>query len=248
MTLADDIKAHALDEFPRECCGVVVIIKGRERYIRCRNLAPKPEDDFRLAPEDYADAEDRGEVVAIVHSHPNVSAAPSEADRVSCEQTGLRWLIASVLHHAGDEAPHVPEIRELHPVGYVSPLVGRQFHHGVLDCYTLIKDWYQRERGIELPNFHREDGWWNDGASDLYTENFCKAGFEKIPENAPLEPGDVILMQVRSDNGVPNHGGVYIGDGFLLHHPHGRLSTRDVYGGMWRELTRFVVRRREFNA
>lgn len=49
-------------------------------------------------------------------------------------------------------------------------------------------------------------------------------------------------MQVRSKNGVPNHAAVYLGDGLMLHHMYGRLSSRDVYGGYWREVTRLVVR------
>jgi hypothetical protein len=28
----------------------------------------------------------------------------------------------------------------------------------------------------------------------------------------------------------------------ILHHLHGRLSSRDVYGGYWREVTRDVIR------
>ncbi|WP_043946890.1 NlpC/P60 family protein, partial [Ralstonia solanacearum] len=41
--------------------------------------------------------------------------------------------------------------------------------------------------------------------------------------------GDVILMQVRAP--VPNHAAVYLGGVQMLHHLHGRLSSRDVYGG-----------------
>jgi len=50
----------------------------------------------------------------------------------------------------------------------------------------------------------------------------------------------VIVMQVRAP--VPNHAGVYIGDGLMLHHLYNRLSSRDVYGGYWQECTRIVLR------
>ena len=91
------IHAHALEDYPREACGVIVVRKGRERYIRCRNLAATPDEHFVMSPADFAEAEDQGEVTAIVHSHPNVPARPSEADRVGCEQSELPWVIVSVM-------------------------------------------------------------------------------------------------------------------------------------------------------
>jgi cell wall-associated NlpC family hydrolase len=130
----------------------------------------------------------------------------------------------------------------LEPCGYQAPLVGRPFYHGVLDCYSLIRDWYQQTCGIELKQFHRMDDWWNDGISDLYTQGFPQAGFVSIGADAELQEGDVILMQIRSKNGVPNHAAIYLGDELILHHLHGRLSSRDVYGGYWREVTRDVIR------
>jgi cell wall-associated NlpC family hydrolase len=55
-----------------------------------------------------------------------------------------------------------------------------------------------------------------------------------------LLPGDCFLMQVASP--VPNHAAVYLGDGLILHHLQGRLSSRDVYGGYWQKVTTHVLR------
>lgn len=236
------MREHAVREYPRECCGLVVVVKGRERYIACRNEADKPGDHFILPAAEYAAAEDLGEIVAVVHSHPDtLRAQASEGDRVACEGSGLPWYIIAVAK-ADDGAVCAGEVHRLAPEGYEAPLVGRPFHHGVLDCYALCRDWYKREWELELPDFERRDQWWNDGHSDLYTQHFAECGF--VPVAAPEQPGDAILMQVQSRNGVPNHAAIYLGNGQILHHLYGRLSSRDVYGGMWRDYTRLTLRHR----
>jgi proteasome lid subunit RPN8/RPN11 len=232
----DAIRAHAVADYPREACGLVAVVKGRERYIPCRNLATTPSEHFILSPEDYAHAEEQGELVAVVHSHPDVPARPSEADRVACEASGLPWLIVAVAR-INDGQVVAGAMVEIAPEGYQAPLVGRPFSHGVLDCYTLVRDFYARELGIMLPDFQREDGWWDRGG-DLYMQHFREAGC--APITGPMQRGDIILMAIRSR--VANHAAVYLGDGLVLHHLYGRLSSRDVYGGMWKEKTMLVVR------
>jgi proteasome lid subunit RPN8/RPN11 len=230
----DAIRAHAVADYPREACGLVAVVKGRERYIPCRNMATTASEHFILHPEDYANADEQGELVAVVHSHPDVPARPSEADKVACEASGLSWLIVAVTKDGPGE------LVEIEPCGYQAPLVGRTFAHGVLDCYTLVRDWYQRELGITLPHFDRPDAWWDKGG-DLYMQHFAEAGCEKA--EGPLRRGDIILMAIRSR--VANHAAIYLGDGLMLHHMYGRLSSRDVYGGMWAEKTMLVVRHKE---
>jgi len=74
------IQAHAVAEYPRECCGLVVATAAGEQYLPCRNTAETPSEHFRLPAEDYADAEDQGELLAVVHSHPQV-ISPSRDHR-----------------------------------------------------------------------------------------------------------------------------------------------------------------------
>lgn len=234
------IRQHALADYPREACGLVIVAKGRERYWPCRNTAATPSEHFVMAAEDYAAAEDVGEIIAVVHSHPDASAHASEGDRVACETSGLPWVIQSVVLDQ-DGQPAADAIEHIEPSGYRAPLVGRPFHHGILDCWSLCRDWYAQEFQLELPDPERRDNWWDDGHSDLYTENLAAAGFTPISVS-DIQRGDLILMQVRSRNLVPNHAGIYLGDGLMLHHMHGRLSSRDVYGGYWLENTRTVAR------
>jgi proteasome lid subunit RPN8/RPN11 len=240
--------AHASVENPRESCGLLVKVGRGQVYVPAVNAAQKPEEDFRISAEAWADAEDIGEVLCVVHSHPGQSAKLSGADRVSMEATALPWLIVEV--REGKPVSHLLHV----PTGYQAPLVGRPFHHGVLDCYTLVRDYYQRELGITLPDYEREDGWWDKG-QNLYADNFEGAGFYPV-DSTELRQGDLIVMQVRAEKA--NHAGVYLADGILktepdhhpvpgaiLHHLHGRDSKRDPFGGFWRESARHYMRHKD---
>lgn len=210
---------HANQDNPRESCGLVIIHKGKQRYIPCKNLGTGT-DNFVLDPEDYATADEQGEIVAVIHSHPNMSAKPSQADLVACEASGLPWWIIGIPSEHWEY---------LEPSGYIAPLVGRTWSHGVLDCYAIIRDWYKQELFIELPDFDRSDEWWKNG-QNLYLDNILKVGFKPISID-DLQAGDVILMAIGSS--VPNHGALYLGDGVILHHIQNRLSTREMFGGFY---------------
>lgn len=229
---------HAEREFPREACGL--LIDGK--YVPMVNRAESPEQDFVISAEDYAEAEDSGVVQMIIHSHPDKNCRPSALDLKACEASGIPWLIISVVE--GKYADHAT----IKPEARVEPLVGRIFEHGVNDCLSIILDFYKREYGIDLGEYDREDGWWNEDDKDYYRELLPKAGFSKVGMTE-LRAGDVVLMQIRGK--VPNHAAVYLGDsgiittepdlypapGSILHHMYGQDSKRDVYGGYWAEVT-----------
>lgn len=222
---------HARRCFPAEACGLLLVASGKEEFFPCRNIA-KGQNDFIMSPEDYAAAEDSGDILAVLHSHPNSGSSPSQADLVGCEGSGLPWFIFSIPGATW---------AEMTPSGYRAPYVGRVFSHGVLDCYTLIQDWYRQELKISLPDFNRKEEWWKNG-DDLYLENFQSTGFRRI-DPSEMTKGDIILMQIHSR--TVNHGAIYLGNDVILHHVMNRLSCRETYGGLggyFKKNTRLIVR------
>lgn len=223
--------AHAQEEFPREACGLVIAALGGMQYFRCRNKS-RNQSDFIMSAEDYARAEDTGRVLAVFHSHPNALATPSQGDRVACEASCLPWHIYALPSQLWES---------IRPEGYRAPLIGREYACGILDCYSLIRDWYQQERGVTLLDFDRTEESFKNGDS-LYMENFGKAGFSPLEGAETIDVGDVILMQIRAP--VPNHGAIYLGADKMLHHMANRLSSREIFGGWWRHVTRKIIRYR----
>lgn len=229
MTMLEDMLQFAQQEAPNEACGLVVATGKRQRLQRAKNIAANPTTTFDLDPDAWLQIGDDESVVGIFHSHPMTSAEPSMADLAGCEASAMPWHIIN---------PQTAQYVYFEPTGFVTPYAGRPYVHGVLDCFTIVRDWYKREANLELPNFRRTDGWWERG-EDLYVDNYGDCGFERLIDQ-PCKRGDLFLIQVASK--VPNHAAVFLGGDQILHHAQGRLSRIDVYGGMWEKCTSHHLR------
>jgi [CysO sulfur-carrier protein]-S-L-cysteine hydrolase len=81
----DEIVAHAREEAPNECCGMIAGNNGNAtRIYRARNAEASPmrytidpQDQIRIMSEIERGGQ---EIAAIYHSHTKTSAVPSQTD------------------------------------------------------------------------------------------------------------------------------------------------------------------------
>jgi len=99
------IDGHALENFPRECCGLLLgnfgenVIEVKE-VVEADNVLGSPvafEADAELVFKTIKRAEKSGlELVGICHSHPNIAAYVSARDSEMMKLwPGVAWLIVS---------------------------------------------------------------------------------------------------------------------------------------------------------
>jgi proteasome lid subunit RPN8/RPN11 len=227
-----DFEDHVLQHYPREACGLIV----DGNYIPCPNSSSDPLQTFRIDPLHYVKAAALGEVQAVLHSHPYLSNEsgrwpaewPTTTDMTSWMKGNIPWGICST---DGDGISQLVWLEE-----HTQPLEGREFIHGIHDCYSIIRDWYKQERNVVLPNFARGIEWWHTG-KDLYDENFTNAGFVTI-DHKDAVIGDCVMMKVASK--VTNHAAVITGPNQILHHMFNRLSGQDTLNKWQRCIVRTV--------
>jgi proteasome lid subunit RPN8/RPN11 len=236
--MLEAIKLEAVAQYPKEACGLVIKSGKGSLTLACKNVAEDPYENFIIDVGDYSAAADQGEVIGVWHTHIERSAMPSDADRVSCGRTGLPWYIVAVSKRDGEFFFSEPE--KLMPDGFEMPYLERPYVSGVFDCFGLVRDFYKREFGIEIRDYPRVEADGTMGYS-FFADRYAKEGFDTVIGN-DYRRGDVLIMQIGSHE--PNHLGIYVRDGVMMHHSQGRLSREEVYGGMYLKHTVHHLRHR----
>jgi len=109
--LIDEMVAHAREELPNECCGMVGGSDGEATgVIRVENSAASPLR-FEMDPQGQYDAlkqieDGGGELLAIYHSHTKSAAYPSQTDvNQAVNWPDAIYVIVSL------QDPDAPEVR-----------------------------------------------------------------------------------------------------------------------------------------
>lgn len=218
--ILDQMFDHAAERISEEVCGLIISNGVKSVVLRGSNVARNKRLHFDLDPDIFFRIPEGWEAVASYHSHPDGIVTPSEADKVACEGSAMPMHIVSA-----DNRAHC----EIKPTGYRSPYLKRPYVFGVHDCWSLVKDWYEWELGIELPSFSDQRKPFVSGEL-VYVSNIEKAGFVEVGD-MPVQHGDLMLIQVGPTG--PNHGAIWLDSGRILHHLVDRVSKEDHWCGYW---------------
>ena len=113
--LLDQIAAHAREEMPNECCGIVAVTPSSDgeppratRVRRARNVHESPKR-FEIDGKDVIRAIDEfdeagWEMGAIYHSHTHTAPYPSQTDvNFAAHWPGVEWIIVGLADHSAPE-------------------------------------------------------------------------------------------------------------------------------------------------
>jgi proteasome lid subunit RPN8/RPN11 len=102
QAIREQLKAHARDEAPNECCGMIASRDGEAVAVhRARNAAASPlryiidpQEQYRITQE----IEDAGlELGLIYHSHTRSDPVPSQTDiNFGVNWPGVEWIIVGL--------------------------------------------------------------------------------------------------------------------------------------------------------
>ncbi len=105
-SFADDIVAHAREDAPDECCGLLAG-DGERRAVRLYRMTNVEHSPYRynVDPKEllkvYREIEDQGwELIGIYHSHTATEAYPSPTDVRLASWPGACYLIVSLADEA----------------------------------------------------------------------------------------------------------------------------------------------------
>lgn len=99
----DRIVAHAVEDLPNECCGLLIGSKDIvEDASRARNTR-RSRTRFQVEPADHFAAVRRAraaglEIVGAYHSHPSGPSGPSDTDRARLTDASMFHVIISLAH------------------------------------------------------------------------------------------------------------------------------------------------------
>lgn len=202
------IEQHTLQNYPNEMCGFLT----EDSFIACQNVNAEPTKSFSFNPVEFA--QHFTKAIAVVHSHcqdvhkPQIFdiCTPSYADMVGQKKSAKPWLIVGTEGMTVTDPLQIPRIPN-------NQYIGRRFLWFINDCYSLVKDWYQFELGIELADHKAQENYQDiRRLNGIFSDYITEYGFVEIPL-ADIQRGDLLLL----DNGgfEENHLGLFTGTSVL---------------------------------
>lgn len=110
--------------------------------------------------------------------------------------------------------------------------------HMKSDCFSLVRTFYGKEFGIQIPSFDYEENW-HDLAPDLIFLKAAEFGFCSAKDQPKF--GDVLVLKHR---GLPTHLGVVVDHKDFLHTTLKGTACHSYVSGYWADKICAVLRQK----
>lgn len=227
--IKESIKKHALEEFPNECCGLIINNDNNIKALRCKNISDYPTEHFIINPKDYLRAESIGKIIAYYHSHSNNNPDFSKADIIVSENSKIPAILFTN-----------NELKTYNPKNIKTPYEGRPFQPYFFDCFSLVKDYYSRELNINLTELkcqEREEisKWpnvsYNNSSNFTLKNHFLSNNFIEI--KGKYKKHDILLCRPLGIK-CASHCIIYLGNNMVLHQLLNSISKKELLLEYWK--------------
>lgn len=212
-----------------ESCGLII---GEQEVYPCRNIAEDKKHRFKIHPQDYLRASLKGKITGCFHTHVGDQADFSMLDRVNSMNQKLNFILY-----------HLPEDRFycMEPAKAI-PYMNRPFVYGKTDCYNLVVEYYKNELQITLPVFEDYTKMFKRWAKPENFQIDCeKAGLKRYNDYEDAQKHDIFVFNFYNSE-MPPHFAVFLGNGFILHHPRNGYSQVDLLSPLFLNKFKFILR------
>lgn len=213
-----ELQAHVLECYPQEACGVLI----QKKYIPLENKHANPVQGFKFPQKVSQFLATSSTPYRILHSHTmeiytGDPRTPSEEDMKGQIASTVDW---GITHTDGETVSDI--------LWFGAPrslsLVKRPYIENVNDCFTLVRDYYFQNYGIDLGSFPRPKDW------EAWNPNYIEKMYLDIPclqeiETGNYQIGDILGLKLGSS--YLNHLGVCNTKETFIHHLRDRISSED---------------------
>jgi len=215
------IKKHALEDKTKECCGFILI---NNTFFPCKNESTTPNKNFLISNLDKQNAEKINKIKYFYHSHLDDSDF-SLLDKVVAEKHNIICIKYNIPSDNFDF---------YYANGFSAPLIGREYCFGYFDCFSLIRDYYDKELNIKLTDFPtRENEHFQENLDNWINNN----NFEYTNELQKY-----CLLGIKNMDNFFIHCAVYIGDNKIIHQPEYELSKIEHYSNKFKKRTICILK------
>lgn len=132
------------------------------------------------------------------------------------------------------------------PYDVYSDMLNRNYELGSSDCYTIIRDIFERAYGIAIPNYARPFNF-DTPELDLFGKIQQEDFWVHLStiDIKDMQAGDVLSMKVRSAHDNVNHVAIYLGNQMFLHQLLNSKPSEETLSLAWLRRIHLVSRHKE---